>query len=86
MKELAELAKPKIVPPLHHQFVPAVLANHAYLELVRDSGRAVPLVIGLERHEGHFSVYRTQCFGEGAGSLRTHPHVRAHASAAAHRA
>lgn len=68
MKDLAELAKPRIVPPLHPAFAPAVLANHAYLEAVRESGRSVPLVIGLERHQGQFSVYRTQCFDEGASS------------------
>jgi len=70
MNELAELAKPTVVPPLHRQFVPAVLSNHAYLRLVRDSGRAVPLIIGLERHEGHFSTYRTQCFDEGSELAR----------------
>src|SRR5579863_3590327 len=64
MKQLAELANPRIVPPLHESFRPAVLANHAYLDAVRRTGNAVPLVIGLERHEGHFTVYRTECFAE----------------------
>jgi predicted NBD/HSP70 family sugar kinase len=67
MKELAELAKPRIVPLLHQRFTPAVLANRAYLKAVRDSGRAQPLAIGLERQDGHFSVFRTHCFAEGAG-------------------
>jgi predicted NBD/HSP70 family sugar kinase len=66
MKDLADLGKPRIVPPLHQHFRPAVLANHAYLKAVRGSGRDVPLAIGLERHEGNFSVYRTQCFEEGS--------------------
>lgn len=66
MKHLAELAKPRVVPPLHRRFSPAVLANHAYLQAVGDSGHAVPLVIALERHEGSVSVYRTECFDEGA--------------------
>src|ERR1700683_1351795 len=66
MDNLADLGKPRIIPPLHHRFRPAVLANHAYLGAVRDSGRSVPLVIGLERHEGHFSVYETLCFDEGS--------------------
>jgi predicted NBD/HSP70 family sugar kinase len=61
---LAELAKPRVVPPLHKRFSPAVLANHAFLKLVNQSGRAVPLVIGLERGDGSVSVYRTQCFDE----------------------
>src|ERR1700683_3674559 len=66
MGNLADLGKPKIVPPLTPQFRPAVLATHAYVRAARDSGRGVPLVIGLERHEGHFSVYETLCFDEGA--------------------
>jgi predicted NBD/HSP70 family sugar kinase len=66
MKDLAELAKSKVIPPLHQRFAPAVLANHAYLRAVRESGRGVPLAIGLERHQGHFSVYRTQCFDADA--------------------
>jgi predicted NBD/HSP70 family sugar kinase len=68
MKELAELAKPLIVPPLHERFAPAVLANHAYLERVRKSGQALPLVIGLERGDGSVSVYRTACFDERSSS------------------
>lgn len=68
MKELAELAKPLLVPPLHGRFAPAVLANHAYLNLVRQSGRGVPLVIALERGDGSVSVYRAECFDEGADS------------------
>ena len=44
MKELADLAKPRIVPPLHDRFAPAVLANHACREAMRESGQAVPLV------------------------------------------
>ena len=68
MKELAKLAKPRVPPPLHRQFTPAVLANYAYLKSVQDSSRSAPLVIGLERHEGHFSVYRTQCFADASES------------------
>jgi predicted NBD/HSP70 family sugar kinase len=53
-----------MAPPLHTRFAPAVLANHAFLELARKTGEAVPLVIGLERGEGSISVYRTECFDE----------------------
>src|SRR5579859_1181387 len=70
MKELADFAKPQIEPPLHPRLRPAVLANQAYLKAVRESGRAVPLVIGLERHQGHCSVFRTHCFGEGSDFAR----------------
>jgi predicted NBD/HSP70 family sugar kinase len=61
---LHELVKPRVVPPLHARFSPAVLANHAYLEAVRASGGGVPLTIALERHEGFVSVHKTVCFDE----------------------
>jgi predicted NBD/HSP70 family sugar kinase len=64
MNEFAKLVKPRIAPPLHGRFSPAVLANHAYLKEVRDSGKGVPLTIALERHEGFVSVYKTMCFDE----------------------
>ncbi len=62
---LHEIATPRIRPRLHPQFAPAVLADHAYLKMVKESGKAVPLVIGLERGDGSVSVYRTQAFDEG---------------------
>jgi predicted NBD/HSP70 family sugar kinase len=64
LDKLAALAKPRIIPPLHPRFAPAVLANQAFRKLARDSGKAVPLVIGLERGDGSISVYRTECLGE----------------------
>ena len=64
MTEFAYLVKPRVVPPLHARFAPAVLANHAYLKAVRDSGAAVPLNIALERQAGFVSVYKTWCFDE----------------------
>jgi len=64
MNELAKLVTPRIVPPLDGRFSPAVLANHAYLEGVRSSGKGVPLSIALERHEGFVSVHETMCFEE----------------------
>jgi predicted NBD/HSP70 family sugar kinase len=64
MKQLAELAKPLVVPPLDVHFAPAVLANRACRVAMRQSGAAVPLVIGLERGDGSISVYRTECFDE----------------------
>lgn len=68
MKALAEIVQSRIAPPLHHGFTAAVLANHAYRKAVRDSGRGQPLAIGLERQDGQYSVFRTQCFSEGAAS------------------
>ena len=67
-EKLAALATPSIQPPLHKRFAPAALANRAFRELVRKSGLSAPLVIGLERGDGSISVYRTECFDEGAGS------------------
>jgi predicted NBD/HSP70 family sugar kinase len=63
-ENLASLAKPKIAPPLHKSFAPAVLANRAFRELARRSGKAVPLVIALERGDGSVSIYRTECLDE----------------------
>lgn len=68
MNGLTELAKPHVIPPLHPGFAPAVLANHAYLGMVRESGRGVPLVIGVERSGGSVSVFRTHCFDERSES------------------
>lgn len=68
LARLAEMAKPRTVPPLHKSFRPAALANQAFLDLVRKSGKAVPLVIGLERGDDSISVFRTECFAEGTES------------------
>ena len=65
MIKLHELAPARIKPVLHPQFAPAVLADHAYLKKVQESGKFVPLVIGLDRGEGSISVYRTIAFDEG---------------------
>ncbi len=68
LARLAEMAIPRMIPPLHKSFCPAALANQAFLDLVRKSAKAVPLVIGLERGDGSISVYHTECFDEGAES------------------
>jgi len=66
LDKLAALAKPAIVPMFHPRFAPAVLANKAFRDCARKTGKAVPLVVGLERGEGWVSVYRTECFDERA--------------------
>jgi predicted NBD/HSP70 family sugar kinase len=66
LEKHAALGKPAVIPPLHPRFAPAVLANKAFRELARKSGKAVPLVIGLERGDGSISDYRTECFDEGS--------------------
>jgi predicted NBD/HSP70 family sugar kinase len=53
---------------LHRSFTPAVIFNRNFSHFVNNSGRGVPLVIGLERGDGSISVYRTQCFDEGSES------------------
>ncbi len=66
MKELAQLAQPRIVAPLDSGFVPAALVHRTFRQAVRDSGRATPLAIALERQEGFVSVFRTECFEDGS--------------------
>lgn len=51
--------KPAISAPLDPRFLPAVLFNRNYLETVRNSGKAVPLVLGLERECGLVSRFET---------------------------
>jgi predicted NBD/HSP70 family sugar kinase len=65
LRKLGNLAKAKFAAPLDASFRPAVLANRAYRELVKESGQGVKLVIGLERTDGTRSVYETQVFPAG---------------------
>jgi predicted NBD/HSP70 family sugar kinase len=65
LRKLGNLAKPKFAAPLDASFKPAVLANRAYRELVKESGQGERLVIGLERADGTRSVYETQVFPTG---------------------
>ena len=67
-KPLLWLSKPKFVPSLHRSFAPAVITNHNFCNFINNSGRGVPLVIGLERGDQSLSVYRTQCLDEGSES------------------
>jgi predicted NBD/HSP70 family sugar kinase len=50
--------------PLDAGFQPAVLFNRHYVETVKASGQAVPLVLGLERENGLISRYETIVFPE----------------------
>ncbi len=59
------LVAPRQQPPLDDDFRPAVLANHAFLREVDESGAGVPLILGLERADGSISRYETQVFREG---------------------
>lgn len=59
------LVTPKFLPPLDPNFRPPVLANRKFVEDVKVSGYAVPLVLGLERVDGTFSRYETLVYDEG---------------------
>lgn len=65
MKDLAALAKPQFVPPLHTTFAPASLADRAFLKMVDESEQGEPLVFAVERGGGQISVFSTRCFPEG---------------------
>ncbi|MCL5103310.1 MAG: ROK family protein [Armatimonadetes bacterium] len=62
---LADLAQPKVNPPLDPAFRPAALANKAFRVAVMESGAPVSLVIGLERTDGSRSRYETQVIPQG---------------------
>lgn len=51
--------KPRISAPLDPGFLPAVLFNRSYVERARASGKAVPLVLGLERECGLISRFES---------------------------
>jgi predicted NBD/HSP70 family sugar kinase len=50
--------------PLDKSFWPAALANQGYLEAVKRSGKMAPLVIGMERENGHLSRFETPVLDE----------------------
>ena len=62
-----EAAKPKVAAPLDPGFRPLVLANHAFRRALQASGQAVPVKIGLEREDGHISIFEAEVFEPGAG-------------------
>jgi predicted NBD/HSP70 family sugar kinase len=58
-------ALPTIFPaPLDPKFQPAILFKHRYVAAVKNSGRAVPLVVGLERENKLVSRFETVVFPE----------------------
>lgn len=50
------LVAPRVTPVLDPAFRPAVLASHAFIDLVREAGDAVPVRLALEQADG--SVFR----------------------------
>jgi predicted NBD/HSP70 family sugar kinase len=59
------LIAPRVAPALDAAFRPAVLANQAFRKGVRDSGKAVPVQIALERAPDSISRYDTEIFASG---------------------
>jgi len=63
--------KQLIQAPLDPEFLPAVVFNRNYIKAARESGKAVPLVLGLERENGYLSRFTTIVRPDaGADSLR----------------
>jgi predicted NBD/HSP70 family sugar kinase len=58
---------PKFKAPLDPGFVPAVLWNRMFRELVRKSGEARKIVISLERTSGSVSVFETEILPDKPG-------------------
>ncbi len=58
------LVLPAVEPVLDPGFRPAVLANRAYRENLRQSGGGVPVEIALERNENSVSRFRTEVYPE----------------------
>ena len=50
--------------PLDPDFQPAVVFNRNYVAMAKKSGRAVPLILGLERENGLVSRYETMVLPE----------------------
>jgi predicted NBD/HSP70 family sugar kinase len=69
----SKLAGPSVFSPLHTHFAPLALVNRAFRQAVRESGRAVPLVLALQRGGRAVSVYRTECFEESAPEAALNP-------------
>ena len=57
--QLKNMSSLKIRAPLDPGFQPAILVNRHYLAATKKSGRALPLVVGLERDSGLVSRFET---------------------------
>ncbi|MEA2015782.1 MAG: ROK family protein [Actinomycetota bacterium] len=63
-EKLLSLVKPKIQLPLDDNFQPAVLFVKAFNENLKNTGRDIPLWIGIEKEEDSVLVYETGIFKE----------------------
>jgi predicted NBD/HSP70 family sugar kinase len=64
MHPILPLVEPITHPPLDPGFRPAVLANRAFQQEVKASGRGISLVIGLEQADGSVSRFETRVLSE----------------------
>lgn len=63
---------PAIPAPLDPGFQPAVVFNRYYVRAARASGKAVPLVLGLEREDGLLSRFETWVMPRADAATRTY--------------
>ncbi len=63
------LIRPKILPELDATFRPAVLANCAFHQAARNSGRAIPVLLALERADGSVSRFETHVDPQAQGNF-----------------
>ncbi len=59
IEKIKKFAKPKVVPPLDKEFLPASIWIKNYSEMTKNS-RVLPLKIGVLRSDGSFSVLKTE--------------------------
>lgn len=65
MNSSFKLIRPRFSPPLDPEFRPAVLANRIFRQSIVDLDAAVPLILALERSDGHVSRYELSVYPEG---------------------
>ncbi|MGQ9617999.1 MAG: ROK family protein [Candidatus Aminicenantia bacterium] len=58
-EKIKNIARPKIVPPLDNEFIPAVKWLKAFSEMVKNS-KNLPVKIGVNRNDGSLSVFETE--------------------------
>lgn len=58
------LIAPRVVPALDPAFRPAVLCNHAFLDLARSTGNAMPVRLALEQADGSVFHFNTEVLPE----------------------
>ncbi len=56
---------PKVLPKLDPEFRPPVLGHRNFLRAAKASGKALPLLLALERNSGAVSRHDTLCFPSG---------------------